>query len=315
MWMRVFTVMVALSFFLSLVKGASRSAEDFNGVKFECGVLPTAATPVWDLSSATPNEAAVASSDGSLLDLNVLSSGYVLYVLPGQCGAAAVPVANRHWPNYPSPDAVNNPWNPEILTTGYTLEISTQVIDSVPATWGYCFWIGEAAGGDGALINLQIFKDKITTSTNSLTLYTGNLTGTQHKIRLVRYPGSVYDPFGDPNVELYVDGVMCHTSGRASNGGIMGGCSWDQDWLMMGSLSSDASYHVKTDYVRVDFTGPYTPPIECGAFGYLKGDFNRDCVVNFKDINTLVVGWLLCSDPRDVSCINCNDPANGQFCR
>jgi hypothetical protein len=43
---------------------------------------------------------------------------------------------------------------------------------------------------------------------------------------------------------------------------------------------------------------------ECGAWGYAPGDFNTDCFVDFYDFVQFAAGWLDCSDPGQVNCIN-----------
>lgn len=309
---------------LAIPSGAEvRLSEDFEGLLYECEVLPSLADPVWDVPMLNPSDESVyASSDGDLLEINVLAAGLVAWDMPGDYGAIYFANGTHNY-DFAEP---NNIWDPS-PADGFTLEISTQVIDSVPGTWGYCVYIGEGESGTGGLTHLQMFKDKINGATRlagvntPITLYTGDLSDRQHKIRFVRYPGSVIDPFDDPYMELYVDGVLEFTGGMASDDdgtGIIWGGAWNQDWLYTGSLSGSARYHVKTDYIRADFTGPYTPGIEpdvCGDYGYLKGDFNTDCVVDLKDLDVVVQGWLLCSDPIDPMCLNCNDPANAEYCR
>jgi hypothetical protein len=286
---------------------------DFEGPHYEGTALPSsdATDPVWDLGAASPSEAAVAGSDGQFLTLNVLSAGSIAYYLPGPYGAEAAPEANRHY-ILADPE---NPWVPDNVTLGYTFELSTEVIDSAPGSWGYSLYWGEGYGG--ALTHIQIFKDQIT-SHNGQVLYTGDLTGKQNRIRILRYPGRMDDPFANPYMELYVNRELVYT-GYPWNGstGIMFNAGPYQAWMFMGSLAGSARYHVKTDYLRMDFTGLYLPSeeLECGEFGYLAGDFNRDCVIDIQDLVTIANAWLLCSDPADPTCLNCNDPANAAYCR
>ena len=42
---------------------------------------------------------------------------------------------------------------------------------------------------------------------------------------------------------------------------------------------------------------------ECGALGYLDGDVNEDCYVDFEDFAELALRWLQCNNPTDLSCI------------
>ncbi len=309
----LFTILTA-AFVTSAALAEGRNSSDFVGIHYECGTVPSQAAPVWDINIADPEatEAAYSSSNGSLLDIDVFASGSIGWSLPGAYGAEYFNYTNGTQ-NYTNADP-NNPWDPD-QSIGYTVEISTEIINTAPGTWGYCFWIGEAYSG--ASMNIQIFADRITSSAGPTTIYTGDLTGSQHKIRIVRHPGVYNDPFDSPYVDIYVDGNLEYTGGRSDEGGIMGDSSAYQDWIYMGSLAGSARYHVKTDYVRMDFTGPYEPGTggECGDFGYLKGDFNRNCVVDLEDLAKLAEGWVLCTDPADPSCVNCNDPAFADLCR
>jgi hypothetical protein len=49
-----------------------------------------------------------------------------------------------------------------------------------------------------------------------------------------------------------------------------------------------------SDIVRTSFGAP-----ECGSWGYLAGDVNKDCYVNFKDFAQMAEDWLLCTHPSD----------------
>ena len=44
------------------------------------------------------------------------------------------------------------------------------------------------------------------------------------------------------------------------------------------------------------------PVYECGDWGYPKGDLNKDCYVDLKDLAILAGTWLDCTDPYDQSC-------------
>ena len=284
-----------------------RHSLDFEGPAYEGAALPSSVdtNPIWDLNTASPSEGAVATSDGQFLTLNVLTGGFISYYLPGPYGAEAAPLGNRH---YILADP-NNPWVPD-NTLGYTFELSVEVIDSLPGTWGFSLYWGEGWGG--ALTHIQIFKDRITTHNNQV-LYVGDLTGKQNRIRILRYPGRMDDPFANPYMEMYVNRQLVFTGGD----GVMFGAGPYQAWMFMGSLAGSARYHVKVDYLRMDFTGLYTPleEFECGDFGYLAGDFNRDCVIDIQDLEVIANAWLLCSDPADPGCLNCNDPANSVYCQ
>jgi hypothetical protein len=57
-------------------------------------------------------------------------------------------------------------------------------------------------------------------------------------------------------------------------------------------------------------------PVEpvCGYWGYLKGDLDENCVLDFADLAILAKHWLMCTDPLGSECINCDDLANGECC-
>jgi len=58
------------------------------------------------------------------------------------------------------------------------------------------------------------------------------------------------------------------------------------------------------DGVRVSHIG-YIPADcnEVNSMGYgFKGDVNRDCFVDFKDLSELAQLWLICVDPKDILC-------------
>jgi hypothetical protein len=41
---------------------------------------------------------------------------------------------------------------------------------------------------------------------------------------------------------------------------------------------------------------------DCGAWGYLDGDVNRDCTVDFTDFGALAGNWISCTNPADPNC-------------
>jgi len=45
------------------------------------------------------------------------------------------------------------------------------------------------------------------------------------------------------------------------------------------------------------------PQQYCGDWGYLGGDFDENCRVNFADFATLGLQWMTCNDPQGVNCI------------
>ncbi|OHB55056.1 MAG: hypothetical protein A2Y12_10435 [Planctomycetes bacterium GWF2_42_9] len=241
---------------------------DFTGVKFEGDTLMTQASTPWDLmQTSTAVETTYSSSDGSVLHADIIPSGNLAWVLPGECGAAYAPAANRHYPNYPDPLAVNNPWkanmavvqypapdyNP-IVGTGYTMEVRLQMLDSVAAYGVYGLGIYAGEGGDATLWDINIFKDKIMTSGGTV-FYNGDLSDTMHTIRILRDGGGMAH---NPTMELYVDGTKVYTATKDA-GGFFYGCAWDQNWLYLGNMAGGARFDANIDYLRMDFTGAYVP--------------------------------------------------------
>jgi hypothetical protein len=43
---------------------------------------------------------------------------------------------------------------------------------------------------------------------------------------------------------------------------------------------------------------------DCGAWGYLLGDLNKDCIVDLEDFAEIAQDWLLCTLPADVTCVD-----------
>ena len=238
------TVIVSL-FLVVPAMATMRDSADFTGVMYEAAAVPDAATPVWDRGPY-----GYASSDGNLLSIDVLAAGSVGWHLPGQWGADWVS------PSHYTQGEASNPWNPDIYSAGYTVEISTEVLAANAGAYGYVLYMGEA--GHGGIIELQIFTDQIKTSAG-VVMYSGDLTGSQHQIRMARYPGAVDNPSDSPYIELYVDGNLEYTGGRTTEGGVISSSAWNQDWFYMGSLSGGAHYAVETDYIRMDFSGAYAP--------------------------------------------------------
>ncbi|MBN2138502.1 MAG: hypothetical protein JW720_11910 [Sedimentisphaerales bacterium] len=56
--------------------------------------------------------------------------------------------------------------------------------------------------------------------------------------------------------------------------------------------------------LRAKGIGTFTVEDEpaCGDGGYLPGDMNQDCHINFKDLTVLGENWLSCNDPADTTC-------------
>lgn len=309
---KLFILLVIVGAFLVSAYAEDRASEDFVGPSYECDYLPTDANfvPVWDMAYDTIPTGPTATN--GILNINTMPGSIAAsYYMPGKFGAEAVALANRHYVN----GDANNPWDPDIAYTGYTLEIRLKMNDSVAGQWGFTLYIGEAFSG--CLSNYQIFKDSIKHSGGTV-YYTGNLSGTFHTIRLVRSLGEQTDPFGQESIQtdIYVDGVLAGTNRHLSYGGTMVNAGWNQDWFSFGSLASSARYNVDIDYIRFDFSGMYTPDaLGCGDYGYLKGDVNMDCAVNMADLADLAMGWMLCTDPLNTTCVDCTDPINAEICK
>ena len=72
--------------------------------------------------------------------------------------------------------------------------------------------------------------------------------------------------------------------------------------------------NVEIDYIRWDDANAWVPP-SCGTEGYLKGDFNKDCVVDIDDIAIFTSSWLLSTNPNDPVYIDCSNPINFGICK
>ncbi|HBG28051.1 MAG: hypothetical protein A2Y10_17645 [Planctomycetes bacterium GWF2_41_51] len=44
----------------------------------------------------------------------------------------------------------------------------------------------------------------------------------------------------------------------------------------------------------------------CGDWGYLKGDLDKDCKIDFIDIDLFIQQWLSCTEPGVTDCVNVN---------
>jgi len=66
--------------------------------------------------------------------------------------------------------------------------------------------------------------------------------------------------------------------------------AWSGEYYDYGDGYTDRDY----------FTG--TLQAECGDWGYLGGDVNRDCRVNLADLAIMAQGWLGCTDPQTPGC-------------
>ncbi|OHB44330.1 MAG: hypothetical protein A2Y13_12765 [Planctomycetes bacterium GWC2_45_44] len=253
---------------VSPVMAANRASEDFTGANFEGGTLMSLAPIPWDCMQTPAAEAAFSSSNGSVLHADIIPTGNLAWVLPGECGGAYAPAANRHYPNYPDPTAINNPWKANmavvqypapdytpIAGNGYTMEMRLQMLDSVAAYGVFGLGIYAGEGGDASLWDINIFKDKIMTSSGTV-FYTGDLSDAMHTIRILRYGGGMAH---NPVMDLYVDGVLEYTATKDA-GGFFYGCAWDQNWLYLGNMAGGARYDANIDYIRMDFTGAYTVP-------------------------------------------------------
>jgi hypothetical protein len=243
----VLMVMFLVAFTLT-TSAAIRDSADFEGVLYEADQLPHAASPVWDLASDT----ASVSTAGGLLRIDTMAGGSSSWYLPGAYGAESAPAANR---NYTNGD-LSNPFDPDIVNLGYTVEMSVEMLDSSPGTFGLSLYWGEANGG--ALSDIQIFKDRITHSGGTV-YYTGDLTGSQHRIRLSRQTGLNSTPSDLPEVDLYVDDAYVTTMESYTIGGTLANSAWNQDWMYLGSLAGVAQYDAEIDYIRFDFSGAYEP--------------------------------------------------------
>lgn len=234
----------------AISNAAPKDVADFSGAWYTGDSVPDAATPVWDLGGNT----AAISASGGMLHIDTLTGGYVsgAWYLPGAYGAEAAPLANR---NYTQGD-LTNPWNPEIVNTGYTVEMGFEMLDSAVGAYGLSLYIGEAYLG--GMYDVQIFKDKITYS-GGTEYFSGDLTGGMHTLRLARNAGLNSTPAALPTIDMYVDGAKVFTIESYVLGGQIYNSGPSQDYLYLGSLSGSANYDVLIDYIATDFTGAYAP--------------------------------------------------------
>jgi hypothetical protein len=79
--------------------------------------------------------------------------------------------------------------------------------------------------------------------------------------------------------------------------------AWDENIAPAVRHEDDVVSYYDVDYIEVSRIFPS----ECGHFwalGYgLSTDYNRDCLVNFKDFAFFAEDWLECNDPNSANCI------------
>jgi hypothetical protein len=77
------------------------------------------------------------------------------------------------------------------------------------------------------------------------------------------------------------------------------------DMLRVGDYTSQMAGRWTIDYVYWTNSGIYkTDALFCGsaAYTYLKGDINKDCAINLKDIAVIGNDWLGCTNPENTTC-------------
>ncbi|HBG28834.1 MAG: hypothetical protein A2Y10_03630 [Planctomycetes bacterium GWF2_41_51] len=108
-------------------------------------------------------------------------------------------------------------------------------------------------------------------------------------------------------MRLYVNGELISSGagdanwtfnrgGQISIGGRDAGTGYN-DWMASGRI--DEIRYSKAVLTPDNFLNKYPP---CGAWGYLKGDLNKDCSVDFLDFAFIAENWLEC----DANVTNCN---------
>ena len=83
------------------------------------------------------------------------------------------------------------------------------------------------------------------------------------------------------------------------------------NYFFWGDMYSDASGEYVFDYIywltgaAYDFDTQINKVSanECGYWGYLDSDLNKDCKVDLGDLAIMVQEWLGCTDPADAECV------------
>jgi hypothetical protein len=108
----------------------------------------------------------------------------------------------------------------------------------------------------------------------------------------------------------FIVGAVLFDNGKASSSIIKSGT--DPDWTITGATVSGDKVIWGADYNHSDGENYITSnalftdsmQMQCGDKGYLPGDLNRDCKIDFADFADLARQWLDCTRPNDSSCID-----------
>ena len=96
----------------------------------------------------------------------------------------------------------------------------------------------------------------------------------------------------DETVKLFVDGKFTTETST--------GNSYIQK-VRFGDPTGAIDASMDVDYLRIYAGGAIKPVESCGDSGYLPGDLNRDCTVNFKDFALFTQSWLQGNDVRSLT--------------
>ena len=259
-------------------------AGDSNGYpyKYEASMLPSAESPAYGYTSgnSTPESAYATITDGILkldTDTDGQDSDSGWYTMGGGAGTV---------------------WNPHFLG-GFTMEIKMKSRANNAASYNAWFdWFDE-----NSEVLLQVWHNKV--YLNGVVVSGFDNQSGFHVYRIVSE--RVYTASADQRFDLYRDGVLVIND--APNW-----ADYSGQKFRFGDMTSFEESNVEIDYIRWDDANAWVPS-SCGIEGYLKGDFNKDCVVDLDDIAIFTSSWLLSTNPNDPVYIDCSNPINFGICK
>ena len=249
--------------------------------RYEATVLPSAVSPAYVYASGNGTlESAWATITNDILKLDTDTDGQdsdsAWYTMAGGAGTV---------------------WNPHFLG-GFTMEVKLKSLPNNAGSYNAWFdWFDE-----NSEVLLQVWHNKV---------YLNGVVVTgldnQSAFRTFRIVSErVYTSSADQRFDLYRDGVLIIDD--APNW-----AEYSGQKFRFGDMTGFEESNVEVDYIRWDDGNAWIPP-SCGIEGYLKGDFNRDCVVDMADIEMFTRGWLLSTNPSDPAYIDCSNPTNFDIC-
>jgi hypothetical protein len=85
-------------------------------------------------------------------------------------------------------------------------------------------------------------------------------------------------------MKLFVNGAL------AASGTLTSTSVDNSQVLSVGSNLTNSVFWGSIDEMRI--ANVVAPPLQCGDYGYMQADLNKDCVVNFNDLRIMVGDWL-----------------------